>query len=209
MLDRTTDAGEFVSATYGWYLARNVNMAPERARECMRRSGYEVKTPMERVLRPKARMHLSHAQRKSGLPIFEEITRPLWPRYELIRFDLADGRWHDLFAAIGILGLIGDAATQLPYRFPEASYRALEACEVDGAIPGSTTVREIFFQIGEAVRIDDGPFTGFEGEIAELPNIALAELDDSMKVKLLVAMFGARVPVELPIGSIRKIGVAA
>lgn len=196
-------------STFGWYLARNVNMAPGRARECLRRSGYEVKTPMERTLRPKARKYLSHAQRKSGLPVFEEIVRPLWPRYELIRFDLADGRWHDVFAFIGIVGLIGNASTQLPYRFPDASYEALIACEVGGAIPGTTTVRELFFRIGEVVSIDNGPFTGIQGEITELPNVSLAALDESMRVKLLVALFGAKTPVELPLGSISKVGKAA
>lgn len=142
--------------------------------------------------------------------------------------------WRDVLRDAGVCGLLGNAEAQFPYPFPNAAVAALKSLEVksgdddEPAIPITVTVRDIAvrlrdmvecveargeapepslgYSIGEQVRLSDaGAFTGLDGQITELPDVPLAKLDESDRVKLLVAFFGGLVPVELPIGSIAKL----
>ncbi len=188
-----------------WHVARNVGESGRRVRECLRRANFEVYFPLIRELRPAPKRQLSHAQRAIGLPLMREVLAPLFPRYLFIRFSRRDRRWRDIFATLGLVGLLCDDRVPAPRPFPDAIIRTLQANEVDGALPGSMPVRELTFRIGELVRISDGPLAVHNGIVERLPDCRLGELDQSAKSKLLVALFGRRTMVELPLAAIEKL----
>jgi transcriptional antiterminator NusG len=59
--------------------------------------------------------------------------------------------------------------------------------------------------LGETMRITDGPFAGFNGVVATLPNVPIGTLDESTRVGLLVEAFGRRSPIEFEFGQLEKL----
>lgn len=126
-----------------------------------------------------------------------EVERKLLPGYVLvqIRLDgesgrLGSGSWHVVSGTTGVTGFVGSEETARP----------LPAEEV-AAIIGQTRVAEprvrVGFEVGDRVRVSDGPFLDF---IAQVDEINL----EKGKVRVLVSMFGRETPVELDLDQVEK-----
>jgi transcription antitermination factor NusG len=192
-----------------WYAGFSVNNSIDRALGCLRNhyGRDRVFYPMVRELRPTPKRTLSKSQRRNPIGSSMTVLRPLWPRYVLIRFSLLDGAWHDLFALAHVNGLLCDdgGGKPMPAPIDEAEIAKVQAMQIDGAIPARATVKRMSFAVGEEVRISFGAFAGHNGTVDKLPDVPIEELDETDRLRLLVSLFGCRIPVELEISDIEKL----
>jgi len=192
-----------------WYLLEARSNAETRLRELLGRFGYELYYPRALRLEPVPKAQLSRAQRNSGTEIKRPRLVPLFPSYPFIRFDIADPRAHELFKLAGVYGLhcTGDR----PVMIDDLYVEHLRRLEVNSVVPSSTLLRDVFM-CGEQVRVVDGPFASFSGEVQavrliheKLENGTVGDVDESSCVTLALAIFGRVTPVTLPLRSIEKL----
>ncbi len=111
------------------------------------------------------------------------VQRKVFPGYVLVRMNMNDDTWYAIRNTPGVTGLINIDNKPVP----------LEDNAVQTIMKGMTTetpVVKMSFQIGDTVRIIDGPFADFRGEIDEINN-------EKGKIRVLVSFFGRETPVEL------------
>jgi len=111
------------------------------------------------------------------------VQRKVFPGYVLVRMNMNDDTWYAIRNTPGVTGFINIDNKPVP----------LEDNAVQTIMKGMTTetpVVKMSFQIGDTVRIIDGPFADFRGEIDEINN-------EKGKIRVLVSFFGRETPVEL------------
>ncbi len=111
------------------------------------------------------------------------VQRKVFPGYVLVRMNMNDDTWYAIRNTPGVTGFINIDNKPVP----------LEDNAVQTILKGMTTetpVVKMSFQIGDTVRIIDGPFADFRGEIDEINN-------EKGKIRVLVSFFGRETPVEL------------
>jgi transcription antitermination factor NusG len=150
---------------------------------------------------------LSPRQRRLSIPQREAKLVPLFPTYRLIRFDLRRNDWRELFDRAGIHGMIclDEYGHALPAPIADVEIEKLRQKEVDGALPETVTVSEFGWDVGDEARINDGPYIGCTGTMHTLPKTKLSELDDEVKCKLAMKIFGRVTLVEIPLNHIEKL----
>lgn len=194
-----------------WHVVQ-VNAGRERTTaDYLAKHRFEVYNPMIRTVRLVKRRDMSQAQRATNIKVMRPAIVALLPGYSFVRFDPEDARWHELFEIKGVRGLVMN--NNLPRVFPDDEITRMKRGEVNGALPGSMQLAQIPFLVGENVRVAAGPFAGFSAIVEEVPDpvkgnkamLTLDDLDESMRVKLAVSIFGRETPVELPITDIEKI----
>lgn len=177
-----------------WYLMHTERSA-RVIQDLIKTNGFELFYPViRRMVRPPLD-RLSKAQRRNAHLFARPVEEPMFPGYPFVRFDRATEEWRELFKLAGVHGIacIGDD----PYPLPEAFVEKLIGLQVGGAIPGETPVYELVFEIGESVRVCDGPFAGHNGTIERL--------DESGRVRLLLALFGRETPSAFWLDQIEKL----
>jgi transcriptional antiterminator NusG len=194
-----------------WYLLQARSNAENALREFLKRYGYEVYYPKALLLRQVPKAQLSRAQRAQGDVVRRPTLVPLFPSYPFIRFDIADYHAHALFDLAGVYGL-HCAGGERPVVIDDAYVAQLRRLEQNGVLPASTLVKDLF-AVGERVRVATGPFAHFSGVIEELPKDlrdqlaagTIAEVDESLLVKVAVQIFGRSTPVSMPLSAIEKL----
>ncbi|MGE4357694.1 MAG: transcription termination/antitermination protein NusG [Candidatus Omnitrophota bacterium] len=119
--------------------------------------------------------------------------RKFFPGYIFVEMELNEKTWYLLKTTPGILGFLGSGTQPV----------ALEYTEIEEILKKSEERKEkpvpkVIFEIGESVRIKEGPFMDFNGTVEEI-------LADKGKVKVNVSIFGRATPVELEFWQIEKI----
>jgi transcriptional antiterminator NusG len=112
------------------------------------------------------------------------VTKKVFPGYVLVRMILDDETWYELRNTPGVTNFISSAQNK-PVMLTEE--------QVQSVLKGMTAEPpkiKLQFAIGDTVRIIDGPFADFRGEIDEINN-------EKGKMKVLVSFFGRETPVEL------------
>ena len=111
-------------------------------------------------------------------------SRRFFPGYMLISMDLNDATWHTVHLN-HVVGFVGDDRNPVPLSDEDAG-------KIIGRIQdGSERPRpKVMFDIGEAVRVVDGPFANFQGIVDEV-------FPDKGRVRVMVSIFGRETPVEL------------
>lgn len=191
-----------------WRVGFSSHASDDRVLKAIDNAAYESWYPQVKELRtvPKRKVTIKH--RNNPIALKKAVMVPMWPRYIFVRFSLMDGKWSDLFRLIGIQGLVcnEEGGRHIPATINDDVIQAWRTLEVNGALPGRATARQLAgYKIGESVRIKNGAFKGYNGEVEKLPDIPIEELDESSRLSLLVAMFGGRAPVELELGDIEKL----
>ncbi|HWW46559.1 MAG TPA: transcription termination/antitermination NusG family protein [Xanthobacteraceae bacterium] len=184
-----------------WHLAQTESGREKLARDRLRDAGYEAYFPMMRVLKPVPRKQLSRKQRLHGATVKRPHLSALFPGYLMVRFDQACGGWHEMFDFAHVRGLV--VTNGLIQPISDSVVENLRGKEVDGAVPGDTLAA--ILQVGDQVRIKCGPFSSFVGVVDRLPAAKLEELDESIRIHLLIHLFGAASSVELGLGDVEKI----
>lgn len=119
--------------------------------------------------------------------------RKFFPGYVLIEMDLDDATWYVIKNTPGVSGFIGTKTKPFILREEEVK-NILKQAEERKEKP----TPKVTFKKGESVKITDGPFVNFTGEIEEV-NPA------KQKIKVMVSIFGRATPVELEYWQVEKL----
>ena len=119
--------------------------------------------------------------------------RKFFPGYVLVKMELNDEAWHLVKNTPKVTGFLGGGNKPSPISETEAQ-RLLKQM-TDGAERPRSTVT---FEIGEQVRVADGPFASFNGTVEEID-------EAKSRLKVLVSIFGRATPVELEFAQVEKV----
>lgn len=122
------------------------------------------------------------------------VKRKVFPGYVLVELIMTDDSWYVVRNTPGVTGFVGSAGSgsKPTPLLPEEINSILKSLGVEEKRV------DIDFDMGETVRVKEGPFANFTGSIEEIDK-------DKAKLKVLVNMFGRDTPVELEFSQIEKI----
>src|SRR6202045_5062080 len=119
--------------------------------------------------------------------------RKFFPGYVLAKMDMDDETWHLVKNTAKVTGFLGGRGRPSPISDAEAARIMRQVQEgIQRPKPSLT------FEIGEQVRVADGPFTSFNGVVEEVD-------EDRSRLKVAVSIFGRATPVELEFTQVEKI----
>jgi transcription termination/antitermination protein NusG len=144
---------------------------------------FEVVIPMEDVV-----------EFKNGKKVV--VQKKVFPGYLLCRCDLDDDSWSTIRNTPGVTGFVGPGTKPLPLSRREVE--SILQVKVEGVETAKKTRPRLEYEEGETVRVREGPFADFSGQIAEIN-------EDQLKLKVLVNIFGRETPVELEFSQVAKL----
>ena len=119
--------------------------------------------------------------------------RKFFPGYVLVKCDLSDDIYHLIKNTPKVTGFLG--ADKRPVPISDAEANRIKGQVADGV---ERPKASISFEIGESVRVADGPFASFNGTIEEID-------EGRSRVKVAVSIFGRATPVELEYTQVEKV----
>ena len=140
----------------------------------------QVLVPMEEVV-----------EMRRGRKVSSE--RKFFPGYVLVKMELNDQTYHLIKATPKVTGFLGTENKPIPITEEEAG-RILQQVQEGVERPKAS----VTFEIGENVRVADGPFASFSGVVEEID-------EGRSRVKVAVSIFGRATPVELEFGQVEKV----
>jgi transcriptional antiterminator NusG len=144
---------------------------------------YEVVIPMEEVI-----------EVKNGKRV--PVQRKVFPGYLLCRCDLDDDSWSVIRQTPGVTSFVGPGTKPTP--LPRSEVEAILQVRPEGVEGQKRPKPRMEHEVGETVRVKEGPFADFSGQIAEIN-------EDQLKLKVLVNIFGRETPVELEFSQVAKL----
>ena len=153
--------------------------------ERIRRAGMqeqfgEILVPVEEVV-----------EMKMGQKSISE--RKFFPGYILVQMDMTDESWHLVKSTPKVTGFVGGTSTK-PTPISEKEVQNILQQVQEGV---EKPKPKVLFEVGEAVRVTEGPFTDFHGNVEEVNY-------DKSKLLETVMIFGLSTPVELDFGQVEK-----
>ena len=119
--------------------------------------------------------------------------RKFFPGYVLVKMDMDDETWHLVRNTAKVTGFLGGRGRPSPITESEAARIMHQVQEgIERPKPSIT------FEIGEQVRVCDGPFTSFNGTVEDVD-------EEKARVKVAVSIFGRATPVELEYAQVEKV----
>jgi transcriptional antiterminator NusG len=119
--------------------------------------------------------------------------RKFFPGYVLVEMDMTDESWHLVKSTAKVTGFLGGSAmkpTPITQKEVDNIMQQMQA-GVEKPRP------KVLFEVGESVRVKEGPFTDFNGSVEEVNY-------DKNKIRVAVTIFGRSTPVELDFGQVEK-----
>jgi transcriptional antiterminator NusG len=155
-------------------------LADRIQREGMQDKFGQILVPVEEVV-----------ELKNGQKVTSE--RKFFPGYVLVEMEMTDESWHLVKSTAKVTGFLGGSAmrpTPISEKEVQTIMQQMQA-GVEKPRP------KVLFEVGEAVRVKEGPFTDFTGVVEEVNY-------DKNKIRVAVTIFGRATPVELDFGQVEK-----
>jgi transcriptional antiterminator NusG len=191
MSTQTADTGEQAVKSnphHKWYIVHAYSNFEKKVAESIREQAHqhnlddsfsEILVPTEDVI-----------EVRRGRKINAE--RKFFPGYVLVKMDLSDEAYHLVKNTPKVTGFLGSGSKPMPVSEKEVA-RIIGAIE-EGVERPKTTIR---FEIGETVRVTDGPFASFSGAVERVD-------EERERLSVTVSIFGRATPVELEYNQVEK-----
>src|SRR5210317_1020185 len=169
-----------VQAYSGYEKIVQKNLLERIERSSLKEMFGDVLVPVEEVV-----------EMKSGQKTLSE--RRLYPGYVLVQMDMNDDSWHLVRSTPKVTAFIGGSAlkpTPIKDKEVELILRRMDDSKVN-------PTQKLTFEVGESIRVIDGPFKDFSGSVQEINY-------EKNKLRVEVVIFGRATPVELDFGQIEK-----
>ena len=165
-------------------------------------SGFEKnvqKTLKERIIRENMEQYFGEilvpveevVDIKNGRRTVSE--RKFFPGYVLVEMEMSDDSWHLVKSTPRVSGFVGGVANRtLPI-----SQKEVETIMAQVQVDGEKPKPRVSFEIGQRVRVNEGPFADFNGIVEEVNY-------ERNKLRVSVQIFGRETPVELEFGQVEK-----
>ncbi len=118
-------------------------------------------------------------------------SRKFFPGYILVNMDLSDETWHVVKETSKVTGFVGG---NNPMQIPDEEVLKITRRMEEGA---EKPKPKVLFEVGETVRVVDGPFLNFSGVVEDVK-------PDKGKLRVMVSIFGRTTPVELEFMQVEK-----
>ena len=184
-----SEAGTAIHPDAKWYIVHTYSNFEKKVSEEIKRQAKiqdlqefvaDVVVPTEEVI------EVRRGQKKNS-------ERKFLPGYVLLHAKLTDEVYHLVKNVAKVTGFLGQNNKPMPLRQAEVD-RILNQASESAEHPKNT----ITFEIGEQVRVADGPFTSFSGVVEEVD-------EDRSRLKVAVSIFGRATPVELEFTQVEKV----
>lgn len=147
---------------------------------------YEIVIPMEEV-----------DEFKNGKK--QTVMKKVFPGYLLVRVEMDDETWYCVRNTPGITGFVGQAVKgQKPTPLSRREVKTFLSPKTQASADAPRRKAKLDYEEGESVRVKEGPFADFTGEIAEINA-------DHLKLKVLVNIFGRETLVEMDFSQVAKL----
>lgn len=171
-----------------WYSVSVLSNFEKKIAEQIRQSVIEngLEDEIEEVLVPTEEV----IEVRRGKKVTTE--RRFMPGYVLVRMEMTDRGYHLISSINRVTGFLGPQGRPMPMRDAEVN-AILNRVQENEEAPRTL----IHFEVGEKVKVNDGPFEDFDGMVEEVD-------DENQRLKVTVSIFGRETPVELEYGQVTK-----
>ena len=175
--------------TSRWYVVHAYSNFENKVADSIREQAKQrgLSSLFEDILVPKEKVIEVRRGRKV------DAERKFFPGYVLVKMDMTDDAYHLIKNTPKVTGFLGAENKPMPISETEAM-RILHQVQEGVERPKAS----VSFEIGENVRVADGPFASFSGVIEEID-------EARSRVKVAVSIFGRATPVELEFGQVEKL----
>jgi transcriptional antiterminator NusG len=177
------------TATKSWYIVHTYSGFENKVKESLeeRVKAYNLEDKVGEVLIPTEDV----VEMRAGKKVV--TSKRFFPGYILVEMDMTDDAWHVVKNTPKVTGFVGAGAKPTPLSKEEVE-QILQQVKTAAEKPKP----KYMFEKGEQVRINEGPFTSFNGVVDEV-NL------DKNTLKVMVTIFGRSTPVELDFLQVEKI----
>ena len=172
-----------------WYIVHAYSNFEKKVAESIREGAAQrgLEGKFEEILVPTEQV----VEVRRGRKINSE--RKFFPGYVLVKCDLSDDVYHLIKNTPKVTGFLG--ADKKPMPIPDNEAERIKGQVADGIERPKASIR---FEVGETVRVADGPFASFNGVVEEID-------EQRSRVKVAVSIFGRATPVDLEFGQVEKV----
>ncbi|MBL4595646.1 MAG: transcription termination/antitermination protein NusG [Robiginitomaculum sp.] len=187
--ETVVEAKPDVKSAAKWYIVNAYSNYEKKVAEAIKHEAASkgLEDCFEEILVPTEEI----VQMKRGRKITSE--RKFFPGYVLIKMIMTDDAYHLVKNTLKVSGFLGQGSRPLPVS--EAEVAKIVGRVQEGIEHPRPT---IMFDIGEKVKVLDGPFQSFEGLVEEVD-------EELARLKVAVSIFGRATPVELEYGQVEKL----